>query len=77
MLALTDSQMHAVMDVAKTLPVEKRDLFLQRLGAMLELRGHRYADRHLQELAQLAACGLVHRAADVAEIVSRGHLRAL
>jgi hypothetical protein len=60
MLSLSDSQMRAVMAVAKTLPVEKRDLFLQRLGAMMELRGRRYADRHLQELAQLAATGLTH-----------------
>ena len=35
MLGLTDNQLGTVMDAARTLPVEKRDLYLQRIAAML------------------------------------------
>ena len=38
-LALTDNQLSTVMAGARTLPVEKRDLYLQRIAAMLALRG--------------------------------------
>jgi hypothetical protein len=37
LFALTDSQLKAVMDAARTLPVEKRDVYLQRIAAMLVL----------------------------------------
>ena len=44
MIGLTDTQLATVMTAARTLPVERRDTFLQRVGAML--RGapsvHRY-----------------------------------
>ena len=39
MVSLTDRQLAAVMDAARTLPVERRDTFLQRVGAMLKMRG--------------------------------------
>ena len=39
MIALTDTQLSAVMTAAPTLPVEKRDLYLRRIAAMLALRG--------------------------------------
>lgn len=38
-LALTDNQLEAVVSAARTLPVEKRDIFLRRIAAMLTLRG--------------------------------------
>jgi hypothetical protein len=44
MLSLSHRQLQYVMDAAKTLPVEKRSQFLQRLSAMLELKG-RFSDR--------------------------------
>jgi len=36
-LALTDDELSAVMDAAKSLDVEKRDLFLQRLSAEMKV----------------------------------------
>ena len=33
MLGLTDTQLAAVMEAARTLPVEKRDVYLRRIGA--------------------------------------------
>jgi hypothetical protein len=35
MIGLTDNQLRIVMDAARMLPVEKRDLFLRRVAAML------------------------------------------
>jgi hypothetical protein len=59
MLGLTDNQLRVVMDAAKTLPVERRDTFLQRCGAMLKLRG-RFTDGDVSDVAKLAMAGLVH-----------------
>ena len=39
MIGLTDTQLKIVMNAARLLPVEKRDTFLQRIAAMLALRG--------------------------------------
>jgi hypothetical protein len=67
MVSLTDSQLAAVMDAARCLPIEKRDLFLQRIAAMLTLRGRgHFGDADVTAVAQLALRGLVHQAADVA-----------
>ena len=41
MLGLTDTQLAAVMDLARTLPVEKRDVFLQRVAALLRRQAGR------------------------------------
>jgi hypothetical protein len=35
MIGLTDNQLRTVMDAARTVPVEKRDLYLQRIAALL------------------------------------------
>lgn len=49
------------MDAARTLPVEKRDLYLQRIAAMLALRGRgHFGDSDVQEVTALALWGLVH-----------------
>ena len=40
MVSLTDSQLAAIMNAARLVPVEKRDTFLQRIAAMLALRVH-------------------------------------
>ena len=43
------------MDAARTLPVEKRDLYLRRIAAMLALRGHgHFVDSDVQEVTALA-----------------------
>ena len=39
MIGLTDTQLQVVMRAARSIPVEKRDTFLQRIAAMLALRG--------------------------------------
>ena len=41
MLGLTDNQLRTVMDAAGTLPVEKRDVFLQRVAALLRRQAGR------------------------------------
>jgi len=60
MIDLTDTQLAIVMAAARVLPVEKRDIFLQRIAAMLALRGRgRFTDT---DVAQLALCGLIQSA---------------
>ena len=39
MIGLTNIQLKIVMNAARLLPVEKRDIFLQRIAAMLAVRG--------------------------------------
>jgi hypothetical protein len=65
MLGLTDNQLRAVMDMARVLPVEKRDLYLQRIAAMLTQRGRGHVtDADVADVAQLALCGLIQQTAD-------------
>jgi hypothetical protein len=64
MLGLTDNQLRAVMDMARALPVEKRDLYLQRIAAMLTMRGRgHFTDADVADVVQLAKAGLVQTAA--------------
>jgi hypothetical protein len=64
MLGLSDNQLTTVMGMARTLPVEKRDLYLQRIAAMLTMRGRgRFTDSDLVEVVQLARTGLVREPA--------------
>ena len=59
MIGLTDNQLTAVMDAARTLPVEKRDVYLQRIAAMLTMRGSgHFTDNDVTEVARLALSGL-------------------
>ena len=59
MIGLTDTQLKIVMNAARLLPVEKRGIFLQRIAAMLALRGRgRFADTDVTDVAQLALTGL-------------------
>jgi hypothetical protein len=58
MIGLTDTQ---ARDCARTLPVEKRDLYLQRIAAMLALRGRgHFGDSDVADVTALALRGLVH-----------------
>jgi hypothetical protein len=65
MIGLTDSQLAAVMDAARPLPVEKRDVYLRRIAAMLILRGGygRYDDADVIDAAKLALTGLAQQPA--------------
>ena len=59
-LGLTDYQL---MNAARSIPVEKRDTLLQRIAAMLALRGRgRFTDTDVADVAQLALCGLIQSA---------------
>ena len=65
MMGLTDSQLASlqhVMDAARVLPVEKRDVYLQRVAAMLTRRGH-IGDNDVQEVTKLALTGLARQPA--------------
>jgi hypothetical protein len=53
MISLSDSQLQTVIAAAAPLPPEKRDLYLQRLGAMLAMRG-RVTDADVAEITALA-----------------------
>jgi hypothetical protein len=65
MVSLTDYQLRIVMGAAGGLPVEKRDIFLRRIAAMLALRGRgHFGDADVTAVAQLA--GLVQQTVDVA-----------
>ena len=67
MIGLTDTQLKIVMQAARSVPVEKRDTFLQRIAAMLAIRGYgRVTDSDVADVAQLALCGLVQQTADSA-----------
>ena len=60
MLGLTDNQLDTVMDAARTVPVEKRDLYLQRIAARLALRGRgNFRDADVADAAKEALRGLV------------------
>jgi hypothetical protein len=57
-------QLRIVMQGASALPVEKRDLYLQRIAAMLALRGRgHFNDDDVAEVAKLALTGLARQPA--------------
>ena len=52
------------MDAAAAVPIEKRDLYLQRIAAMLTVRGRgRFNDADVADATKLAIAGLVHQPA--------------
>ena len=60
MLGLTDNQLRTVMDAAATVPVEKRDIYLRRIAAMLTMRGRgHFNDADVTDVTKLAMAGLV------------------
>ena len=61
-LALSDSQLNTVMMATADLPPEKRSLYLERVGAMMNERG-RFNDTDVAKVAKLALTGLVRQPA--------------
>jgi len=54
MLSLTDQQLKTVADAARDVPQEKRDVYLQRIAAMLTIRGRgHFNDADVAEVAAL------------------------
>ena len=68
MVSLTDYQLRIALWARRAgLPVEKCDIFLQRIAAMLALRGYgRFTDTDVANVAQLALAGLVQKTAEAA-----------
>ena len=65
MLGLTDNQLRTVMDAAAAVPIEKRDLYLQRIAAMLTVRGRgHFNDADVADVTTLAIAGLIQQTAD-------------
>ena len=63
MVSLTDNQLKIVTDAARMVPVERRDIFLQRIAAMLRMRGYgHFTDYDVADVAKLAMAGLVQTA---------------
>ena len=63
MIGLTDIQLKIVMNAARLLPGETRDTFLQRIAAMLAVRGRgRFTDTDVADVAQLAMAGFIQTA---------------
>jgi hypothetical protein len=60
-LPIATSELKTVMATAAQLPQTKRDIFLQRCAAMLEMR-NRFSDSDVADVARLAMAGLVQRA---------------
>jgi hypothetical protein len=61
-LALSDAQLKTVMTIAAAIPPEKRSMFLQRVSAMLVIRG-RFDDADVVAVAKLACSGLARSSA--------------
>ena len=63
MFVLSDSQLRTIWNAADALPAEKRGIFLERMGALLQCRGGRFIDRDLDDVVRLALRGLIHESA--------------
>jgi hypothetical protein len=55
MIGLTDNELKTLMRTAEGLPIDKRSVFLERVGATLNLRRV-----SIDEAIDLALCGLMH-----------------
>jgi hypothetical protein len=64
MLALSDSQLKTLMTFAADIPPDKRSMFLERVGAMLAMRGRgHFNDEDVADVARLALTGLTRQPA--------------
>lgn len=60
MISLNNSQLKTVMAAAAPLPVEKRELFLWRVSARLQLQRGQFNDADVDVAVRAALIGLVH-----------------
>ena len=63
MLGLTDAQLEIITTAANAVPVERRSVFLERVGAMLKVRG-RFSDADVSDVAKLATASETQHTAD-------------
>ena len=61
MLSLSDNQLEIVVSAARAVAPERRDIFSERIAAMLKLR-RRFDDRDVNEVTALALRGLIQTA---------------
>ena len=54
MIGMTDHQLQIITTAANGVPVERRGIFLERVGAMLKVRW-RFSDDDVRQVAALAA----------------------
>ena len=59
MLSLNDHQLDIVVTAARALSPEKRDVYLRRVAANLQIRCGRFTDTDVAQAAQAALQGLV------------------
>jgi hypothetical protein len=60
-ISLNDAQLKVVMAAASHMPHEKRGQFLERIAAMLKLRGRgHFADSDVSDAVKLALVGMVY-----------------
>jgi hypothetical protein len=72
MLGLSDAQLQTLMTFAADIPPDKRSTFLERVGAMLAVRGRgHFNDDDVAEVAQLALTGLVPSVSRIAASMGR------
>jgi hypothetical protein len=62
MIGLSDSQLEIIMDMAEPLAEEKCQEFLERVAAVLQVRGQ-INDDDVSAAVQLALRGLIHNSA--------------
>jgi hypothetical protein len=61
-MTLSTSQHEIVTGAAQMVPVEKREIFLRRIAAMLTMRGRgHFNDSDVMEIAMLALTGLAQQ----------------
>jgi hypothetical protein len=64
MIALNDTQLKLLMAAAENIPHEKRAQFLERIAAMLKLRGRgHFNDDDVSEAVARALNGMTHQPA--------------
>ena len=54
MISLSDHHLQTIMTAANAVPVERRSVFLERVGAMLKVRG-RFSDDDVADVARAGA----------------------
>jgi hypothetical protein len=65
MVSLSDAQLKILTDTAARVTPDRRSIFLERCGAMLNMRG-RFTDADVSDVCMLASCGLIHQRTDAA-----------
>ena len=64
MLSLSHQQLQIVMDAARAVPQEKRAIFLERIAAMLTVRGRgHFNNDDVADVVSLASVGLTQHPA--------------